>query len=279
MSKNDIYNMKHIKKYNFYLEEQRVNEIISYVELSINESRDIKTIWNNTISKLKNLSKESKKKVLKYTIYSLLAFNTVVNVSHIINSSPVDQETKEISNELLQDISSEDTEEDREIEEIEYKKGHEWKLSQDGWDHIREEEGLRLKAYKIGDGMITVGYGHAEPIKNSQFKVGETITKQKAEDLLKADLKTAADGVRRMFKEWEQEGIEIPITQGMFDALVSIAYNAGVGGLRRSDVVDKLKNGEYEKAGNSILNFKINKKFPGLAKRRQKESEMFLASL
>jgi GH24 family phage-related lysozyme (muramidase) len=65
----------------------------------------------------------------------------------------------------------------------------------------------------------------------------------------------------------------------MFDALVSMAYNAGVGGLRRSDVVDKLKSGEYEQAGDSILSFKTSKKFPGLAKRRQKESEMFLASL
>jgi lysozyme len=264
--------MKHIKRYNLYSEEQRVNEIISYVELSINESRDIKTIWNTTVSKIKNLSKEAKQKVLRYTLYSLLAFNTVVNVSQIINSSSADPETKEISNELLQNISSEE-------EEEKYKKGYEWKFSQNGWDHIREEEGLRLKAYKIGDGMITIGYGHAEPIKKSQFKVGEIITKEKAEELLKKDLKMAADGVRRMFKDWEEEGIEIPITQNMFDALVSMAYNAGVRGLRRSDVVDKLKSGEYEEAGDSILNFRTSKKFPGLTKRRQKESEMFLASL
>lgn len=266
--------MKHIKRYNLYSEEQRVNEIISYVELSINESRDIKTIWNTTISKIKNLSKESKRKVLKYTLYSLLAFNTVVNVSQIINSSAADTETKEISNELLQEVEEEEVK-----EEEKYKKGYEWKFSQNGWDHIREEEGLRLKAYKIGDGMITIGYGHAEPINKSQFKIGETITKEKAEELLKNDLKKAADGVRKMFKDWEEDGLDIPITQNMFDALVSIAYNAGVSGLRKSDVVKKLKNGEYEEAGDSILHFKTSKKFPGLAKRRQKESEMFLASL
>jgi lysozyme len=265
MSKNDIYNMKHIKDYNFYLEEQRVNEIIGYIELSINESKELKTIWNNTISKLKNLSEDSKRKVLRYTLYSLLAFNTVVNVSQIINSSSADPETKEIAKEILQ--------------EEKYKKGYEWKLSNSGWNHIKEEEGLKLKAYKIGDGMITVGYGHAEPIKDSKFKVGQSITKEKAEDLLKEDLKKAADGVRRMFKDWEKEGVNVPITQNMFDALVSIAYNAGVGGLRRSDVVDKLKNGEYEQAGDNILNFRTSKKFPGLAKRRQKESKMFLASL
>jgi lysozyme len=263
--------MKHIKDYNFYLEEQKVNEIISYVEISINESIDLKTIWNSTISKLKNLSEDSKRKVLRYTLYSLLAFNTVVNVSQIINSSSADPETKEVANELLQDIDSET--------EKKYKMGYEWKLSQDGWDHIREEEGLKLKAYKIGDGKITVGYGHAEPIKDSKFKVGETITKEKAEELLKQDIKIAADGVRRMFKDWEKDNTDIKITQSMFDALVSIAYNVGVGGLRRSDLVNKLKRGEYEQAGDSILHFKTSKRFPGLAKRRQKESKMFLASL
>jgi lysozyme len=153
--------------------------------------------------------------------------------------------------------------------EKKYKMGYEWKLSQDGWDHIREEEGLKLKAYKIGDGKITVGYGHAEPIKDSKFKVGETITKEKAEELLKQDIKIAADGVRRMFKDWEKDNTDIKITQSMFDALVSIAYNVGVGGLRRSDLVNKLKRGEYEQAGDSILHFKTSKRFPGLAKRRQ----------
>lgn len=270
--------MKHIKHYNFYLEEQKVNEIINYVELSINEAKDIKEIWNTTISKIKNLSKDAKRKVLRYTLYSLLAFNTVVNVSQIIDKSSADIETKDIANELLQDIYSE-TGNETESKEKKYKKGYEWKLSQDGWDHIREEEGLRLKAYKIGDGMITIGYGHAEPLKSSKFKVGDIITKEKAEQLLKDDLKKAADGVRRIFKEFEKDSIETTITQNMFDALVSLAYNAGVSGLKKSDVINKLKKGEYELAGDSILNFRTNKKFPGLAKRRQKESEMFLASL
>jgi hypothetical protein len=86
----------------------------------------------STISKLKNLSEDSKRKVLRYTLYSLLAFNTVVNVSQIINSSSADPETKEIAKEILQ--------------EEKYKKGYEWKLSNSGWNHIKEEEGLKLKA-------------------------------------------------------------------------------------------------------------------------------------
>ena len=53
---------------------------------------------------------------------------------------------------------------------------------------IKKHEGLSLKAYKIGDGMITIGYGHAEPEKNSKFKVGDKITKHQAEELFLHDL-------------------------------------------------------------------------------------------
>ncbi len=267
--------MNHIKKYNFYTEDRKVNEIINYIELSINESRDLENIWNNTLSKVKNLSKEAKKKVLKYLLYSLIAFNTVVNIKQIINTSSADNETKSIATEILKDINKDTLKNDN------YKKGYEFILSQEGWDHIRKEEGLKLKAYKIGDGMITVGYGHAEPIKRSKFKIGQRITKKIAESLLKSDIKKAADGVRRMFKDWEKRdsNINIKITQKMFDALVSIAYNTGVSGLRKSPVVDKIKKGKYEQAGKSILTFKISDKFPGLSKRRKKESKMFLTSL
>jgi GH24 family phage-related lysozyme (muramidase) len=65
----------------------------------------------------------------------------------------------------------------------------------------------------------------------------------------------------------------------MFDALVSLAYNSGVGGLRRSELMQHLKKGEHKLAGDSIKDFNTNKKFPGLEARREKESEMFLASV
>ena len=82
-----------------------------------------------------------------------------------------------------------------------------------------------------------------------------------------------------MFKDWEKEGTNVSITQSMFDALVSMAFNAGVGGLRRSEVVEHLKKGDYQTAADSIKTFRVSSKFPGLALRREKESEMFLASI
>lgn len=258
---NNIYNYKQFN------EEIIVNQIIEYIDYSINESADIKSIWNNVIDKIKGLSKSAKRKVLKYTIGSLLLFNTITNVIQIINSSNASPEDKEVAIEICEEKKEK------------YKPGYDFVLSQAGWNHIKNEEKLRLKAYKIGDGMITVGYGHAEKISKTKLKVGQSITQNKADEYLREDLKESADGVRRMFKDWESEGFNIEITQSMFDALVSIAYNAGVSGLRNSEVVQHLKRGDYKMTADSIKTFKISPKFPGLAIRREKESEMFLASI
>jgi lysozyme len=260
--------MKHITNYQTFNEDIIVKEILDYLNNSINEENRLSSIWNETINKIKGLSEKSKRKVLKLTILSLLTFNTLTNISQLIKSSNTPEDVKQIATEIV---------EEQKIDP--YKAGYDFKLSQEGWDHIKEVEGLRLKAYKIGDGMITVGYGHAESINKSQFNVGQEISKETAEELLKQDLKVAADGVRRMFKEWENQGVKVPITQSMFDALVSIAFNTGVSGMRNSDMADKLKMGNYAEAGDSIKTLRVSKKFPGLKKRRSLESEMFLASL
>jgi len=259
--------MKYISPFNSYNEELIVQQIIEYIDYSINESVDIKSIWNNTLRKIEGLSKEAKRKIIKYAVGSLLLFNTVTNVVQIINSSSADADTKQIATEMCEE------------KEERYKKGYDWTLSQEGWDHIKNEEKCKLIAYSIGDGMVTVGYGHAEKFNKSKIKVGQKITQQQADEFLKDDLKVAADGVRRMFKDWENEDVVVPITQNMFDALVSMAFNAGVGGLRRSDVAKHLKKGDYTATADSIKTFKVSERFPGLAIRRDKESKMFLASI
>jgi GH24 family phage-related lysozyme (muramidase) len=258
---NRIYNFKQ------YNEDLIVSQIIEYIDYSINESVDIKSVWNNVVNKIKGLSESAKRKVIKYAIGSLLLFNTVTNVVQIINDSNATPEDKQVAIEMCEE------------KEEKYKAGYDFVLSQAGWNHIKDEEKCKLKAYKIGDGMITVGYGHAEKIGKTKLRVGQEITQSKADEYLKEDLKEAADGVRRMFKDWESEGVNVNITQSMFDALVSMAFNAGVSGLRNSDVVQHLKRGDYKMAADSILTFKVSPKFPGLATRREKESEMFLASI
>ena len=277
--------MRLVKTYNSFNEEKIVNDIINYIDYSINEGVDIKSIWDKAVDKIKNLSEASKRKVIKYVLVSLLAFNTVVNVSNLVKGSNADPETKEIAASILsqKDIEKADS---IKVEESKWKKGYEFTLSQKGWDHIKTEEGDPrhpgepvLKAYKLGDGKITVGWGHAEPVRKSKFKVGQKITTSDADELLKMDLTNASDGVRRIFKDWEEKGLDVKINQDMFDALVSISFNTGINGLRKSMMIQDIKKGNFEEAGEKIKTLNVSKKFPGLQDRREKESEMFLASL
>ena len=58
-------------------------------------------------------------------------------------------------------------------------------------DLVKHFEGLHLKAYLCPVGVPTVGYGHTGP----DVRLGMTITKAQAEQLLAADLAEAAAAV------------------------------------------------------------------------------------
>jgi len=240
-----------------------MSRILTFEEYNLNEELSFRELWNKTAQKAKELPKITRQNFLRNALFSLLAFGSVSSVIQYIQNSDADEEVKKETVET--------------IKKIEFMNGSLFTLSQIGWDHIKNEEKLKLKAYKLGDGKITVGYGHAEPVRKSKIKPGQKISEEQAREFLKEDLTEAADGVRRIFKEWNEKGIDVKITQSMFDALVSIAYNAGVSGLKFSPIIKYLKEKDYKKASESILDFKISKRFPGLKVRRQKEYDLFVA--
>lgn len=262
--------MNHLNNYKQFNEELIIQQVIEYIDFSINESTDFKSIWNNVVDKLEGLSESGRRKLIKYTIGTLLAFNIVTTVVQIINSSNASPEDKKTAIEMVKEKGNK-----KDI----YKAGYEFILSDSGWNHIKNEESCVLKVYSIGDGKLTCGYGHAEDIGKTKLRIGQKITQAQANKYLKEDLKMAADGVRRIFSDWKEDKTNVKITQTMFDALVSLAYNSGVGGLRRSELMQHLKKGDYKLAGDSIKDFNTSDKFPGLEARREKESEMFLASM
>jgi lysozyme len=130
-----------------------------------------------------------------------------------------------------------------------------------------------LTAYSIGDGMVTVGWGHAERTSKSQFSKGQKINLKQAEELLKKDVGEAESGLNRLLKRWDESGIEHTIDQGMYDAMVSMIFNMGLTNFLKSDFIQLVKKGEYEKAGELIEKTHIT--YPGHVRRRKKESEMF----
>lgn len=240
----------------------------SYNDDLILEKLNLRSILDKFKSATSNISK----KVLAHTIViGLLSLYTLNQASEFINNMrDVNDYEKSL---LIQQIEDMD-------KDGQYKYPSEFRLSKEGWSHIKEHEGLRLKAYKLGDGMVTIGYGHAERIKRSQFRVGQKITQEKANELLIKDVNLAAEGVKRMFRQWkEDEGVDIKITQNQYDVLISLAFNMGITGLRRSEFAQTLKRKGIDKAANLIKTTGINKKFPSLDTRRSIEYEKFIKEI
>ena len=99
--------MIHISKFKNFNEEVEINNIIKYIDQSINESFDIGKIWNNVINKIRNFSTSGKKKIIKYAILSMLATNTISGITNIINNSNAKVEDKKIAIEVCDEIKEE----------------------------------------------------------------------------------------------------------------------------------------------------------------------------
>ena len=92
-----------------------------------------------------------------------------------------------------------------------------------------------LTAYAIGDGMVTIGWGHAERTSKTDMVPGKTtITRQRAEQLLKKDLRGVRRALNKILDDMEKEGINVSVTQGMYDSMMSMIFNMGSGNFKRT---------------------------------------------
>ena len=148
---------------------------------------------------------------------------------------------------------------------------------------IKHHEGVRQKPYRCPAKLWTVGVGHvlypeqgklpidqrdAFNIKIEDFRV---FSMEEVDAILRADLDRFERGVERY--------ITVPLTQGMFDALVSFSFNVGLGTLQRSTLRQKLNRGDKEGAGQELLKYCMagGKILKGLQNRRIDERALFLS--
>lgn len=125
-------------------------------------------------------------------------------------------------------------------------------------------EGLRLESYKDVAGVWTIGYGHTLGVKR-----GQRITKERAYELLQADVKRFESAVNRQ--------VEVPLTQYQFNALVSFAFNVGAGALESSTLLKRLNAREYNEVAPQLMRwvYADGKRSRGLERRRKVEGAMF----
>lgn len=141
-------------------------------------------------------------------------------------------------------------------------------ISQNCINLIKKYEGLKLIAYlNKGEQYYTIGYGH----HGSDVKANQTITTEQAEQLLIADLQGYSDYVLK-YCEY------LDLTQNELDALVSFAYNTGLGNLQK---LTNNKTRTKEEIAEYFLKY-VNKGSiyeKGLTKRRTEEKKLFLGGM
>ena len=150
---------------------------------------------------------------------------------------------------------------------------------------IKHHEGVRQKPYRCPAKLWTIGVGHvlypeqgklpidqrdAFNIKPEHFR---KFSPEEVDGILRADLDRFERGVERY--------ITVPLTQGMFDALVSFSFNLGLGTLQRSTVRSALLRGDEETAIDTLLKYRRagGKILRGLERRRAAEADLFFSHI
>jgi len=143
------------------------------------------------------------------------------------------------------------------------------KASAAALDLIKRFESLRLKSYLCPAQVWTIGWGHTAGVEP-----GDSITSERAEELLHADVAQVEADLPKV--------VHTSLTQGQWDALVSLCFNlrGGALGLARlaPRLVAKINAGDVAGAAAELLdiNHAGGHVVPGLTRRREAERAVFL---
>jgi lysozyme len=143
------------------------------------------------------------------------------------------------------------------------------RITEEGLALIKRFEGFRSRAYRCSAGVWTIGYGHTSMAGAPEVTPDLEVSRADAEVILRRDVAKFAEGVAAR--------IARKLTAPQFSALVSFAYNVGLGNFAKSSVLKAVNAGDFDavprrlqmwvKAGGRTL--------PGLVRRRAAEAELF----
>jgi lysozyme len=150
---------------------------------------------------------------------------------------------------------------------------HITQLDEKGIDLILQFEGLSLVPYLDEGGVPTIGYGSTRYLDGTRVKMSDpAISKQMAFDLFNDTISFYEKGVDSITRD--------DITQGMFNALVSFAYNEGVNKLKGSTLLRKVNANPHDSSIRyEFLRWHFIGRTPndGLLKRRGIEATEFFS--
>lgn len=141
---------------------------------------------------------------------------------------------------------------------------HIWTI---GYGHVLYQDQIRLPVVRVNDytGLLRKEY----PLKMEDNRVW---TKEEIDQLFRTDVGSFERGVLRLVPA-------VVGRQGSFDALVSFAFNAGLGNLQKSQMRMRANRKEWESAAAAFRQWTKGggKVLPGLVKRREAEIALFLS--
>lgn len=135
-------------------------------------------------------------------------------------------------------------------------------------DLIKESEGYREEAYQCSAGKWTIGYGNTFYQDGTPVKEGDTITRDKAEELLYWYCNTHVKYPRK------------DLTENQKSALCSLIFNIGQPAFDRSKCKKAIEQGDWVEAHRQWDWVTAKGRIlPGLVIRRQKEKRLFFEGL
>jgi len=145
------------------------------------------------------------------------------------------------------------------------------KINKAGLELVKAFEGVKLAPYKDPVGIPTIGVGATFYQDGRKVTMNDLpMTEAQVTELLQFHLHTFEQGVLSLVK--------VPLNSNQFSALVSFAFNCGIGGLRTSTLLKKLNRLDYAGAAEEFLRWDKakGKSLAGLTRRRKAEKELFL---
>ena len=130
---------------------------------------------------------------------------------------------------------------------------------------IQTFEGTETTAYADAGGIPTICTGSTRGVY-----LGQTATLAECEERLSEDVSYAGEAIRK--------GVRVKLSQGQYDALVSLVFNIGPGAFARSTLLKRLNDGQCRAAADEFLRWRYaaGKPLRGLLKRRQAERALFV---
>lgn len=146
------------------------------------------------------------------------------------------------------------------------------RLDEYGKTFLIKEEGVKLSSYLDSANIWTIGVGVTTYLDGTKVKKGDVITLEENKVLFEKTVSLYENNITRVVKTI--------LTQNMFNALVSLCYNIGIGAFNNSTLLKEInKNPQNPNIKHYIEQWRYvtvnGDKKPILYNRRVRESNLY----